>query len=182
MATEYRLQNIREIQTMLTDEREKRSKLSNKYHKCIKIISGIDGALASSIMILEAIVIGMLSTAVLTAPAIIAIQGVVMGAGAIITIGSQVKKKLFHKSEKHEKIRVLAEGELSAISGFISKALNDEKISDEEFSVILSELDKFREMKEQTRAKAYMENQRKDSFQNMFRETFTRMMSKSKLR
>ena len=94
MATEYRLQNIREIQTMLTDEREKRSKLSNKYHKCIKIISGIDGALASSIMILEAIVIGMLSTAVLTAPAIIAIQGVVMGAGAIITIGSQVKKEV----------------------------------------------------------------------------------------
>ena len=89
---------------------------------------------------------------------------------------------MFHKSEKHEKIRVLAEGELSAISGFISKALNDEKISDEEFSVILSELDKFREMKEQTRAKAYMENQRKDSFQNMFRETFTRMMSKSELR
>jgi len=39
------------------------------------------------------------------------------------------------------------------ISGYVSKALNDEKITDKEYSLIASENDKFREMKENIRAK-----------------------------
>jgi len=63
------------------------------------------------------------------------------------------KKKLFRKEGKHEKIAVLAQDKLSAVSDCISKALDDEDISEEEYSLIVSELDKFREMKEQIRAK-----------------------------
>ena len=54
--------------------------------------------------------------------------------------------------EKHEKIKVLAKSTLSIISGYVSKALNDEKITDEKYSLIASEHDKFREMKENIRA------------------------------
>ena len=55
--------------------------------------------------------------------------------------------------EKHEKIKVLAECTLSTISVYVSKSLNDEKITDEEYSLIASEHDKFREMKKNIRAK-----------------------------
>ena len=64
--------------------------------------------------------------------------------------GSQANKRLSKKVEKHEKI--LAVSTLSTISGYVSKALNDEKITDEEYSLIASEHNKFREMKDNIRA------------------------------
>jgi len=78
---------------------------------------------------------------------------VAIGIGALVTVGSQIKKKLSKKGGKHEKIAVLAEDKLSAVSGYISKALYDGEISEEEYLLIVSEFDKFREMKEKIRAK-----------------------------
>ena len=104
-------------------------------------------------MVIEAISVALLATAV-SAPIIIPIQVVVIGIGALVTVGSQIRKKLSRKEGKHERIAVLAEGKLSAVSGCISKALDDGEISEEEYSSIVSELDKFREMKEEIRAKA----------------------------
>jgi len=104
-------------------------------------------------MVLEAIAVALLATTV-SAPTKIPIQVVVIGIGALVTVGSQIKKKLFRKEGKHEKIAVLGEDKLSAVSDCISKALDDEEISEEEYSLIVSELDKFREMKEEIRAKA----------------------------
>ena len=68
-------------------------------------------------------------------------------------IGDQVNKRFSKEVEKHEKIKLLAESTLSTIGRYISKALNDGQISDEEYSLILSELDKFREIKENIRTK-----------------------------
>jgi len=150
-AQKYRLQKINEIQTILTEEVEKRTILSQKYHKWVKIVGGVDDVLVGSTVVLEAIAVALLATAV-SAPAIIPIQVAVIGIGSL-TAGSQVKKKLFRKEGKHEKIAVLAQDKLSAVSDCISKALDDEEISEEEYSLIVSELDKFREMKEEIRAK-----------------------------
>lgn len=151
-AQKYRLQKINEIQTILTDEVVKRTILSKKYHKWVNIVGGVDDVLVGSTVVLEAIAIALLAMAV-SAPAIIPIQVLVIGIGSLVTAGSQVKKKLFRKEGKHEKIAACAQDKLSAVSGCISKALDDEEISEEEYSLIVSELDKFREMKEQIRAK-----------------------------
>jgi len=150
-AQKYRSQ-INEIQTILTDEVEKRTILSKKYHKWVKLVGGVDEVLVGSTVVLEAIAVALLATAV-SAPAIIPIQVAVIGIGSLVTAGSQVKKKLFRKERKHEKITVLAQDKLSAVSDCISKALDDEEISEEEYSLIVSELDKFRETKEKIRAK-----------------------------
>lgn len=152
-AHNYRLQKINEIQAILTDEVEKRTILSKKYHKWVKILGAVDDVLVGSTMVIEAISVALLATAV-SAPIIIPIQVVVIGIGALVTVGSQIRKKLSRKEGKHERIAVLAEGKLSAVSGCISKALDDGEISEEEYSSIVSELDKFREMKEEIRAKA----------------------------
>ena len=55
--------------------------------------------------------------------------------------------KLNLKAEKHEKIKVLSEAKLNTINDHISKALMDNHVTDEEFSLNLSELEKFREMR-----------------------------------
>ena len=58
-----------------------------------------------------------------------------------------MSKKLSLKAQKHEKITVIAEAKLNSIRDHVSKALDDGKISDQEFSLILAELKNFQEMK-----------------------------------
>ena len=58
------------------------------------------------------------------------------------------------KIEKHEKIAMLAVSTLNTISSFISKALSDDFISDEENSLILLEFETFTRMKDDIRIKS----------------------------
>ena len=58
------------------------------------------------------------------------------------------------KIETHEKIAMLAVSSLNTISIFISKALSDYSISDEEYSLILLEFETFIRMKEDLRIKS----------------------------
>ena len=58
------------------------------------------------------------------------------------------------KLEKHEKIAMLAVSSLKTISSLMSKALTDDAISDEEYSLILLEFETFTRMKEDLRIKS----------------------------
>ena len=58
------------------------------------------------------------------------------------------------KIEKHEKIAMLAVSSLNTISSLMSKALTDDTISDEEYSLILLEFETFTRMKEDLRIKS----------------------------
>src|SRR6218665_3528322 len=80
--------------------------------------------------------------------------GTAVGVGLLIIIGRQVSKKLVLKVAKHQNIKTLAEAKLYTISSLISKALVDDNISDEEYSLILNEFVKFNEMKEEIRSKS----------------------------
>ena len=147
---QYRLQKISEIQQQLEAEKEKRVQLGEKYKKGVKAVDVIDYVLASTIVGLSILGIGLLTT-IIAAPAVITTETITMAAGMLFILSRQVKRKLKHKATKHEKINVLSQDVLQKISGLISKALNDDKISDEEFSLILSELDTFRETKAKLR-------------------------------
>ena len=57
------------------------------------------------------------------------------------------------KTKKHDQIRVLAESKLNSKADRISAALNDDKMSDEEFRLILSEIDKCDQMKAKIRGR-----------------------------
>lgn len=152
-AHEYRLNKITEIQKDIEREKHKRSALLQKYHRAVKVIEGISTILLFSSMGLGVAGIGILST-IVAAPVAIAMEGIAVGTGFLSMVGSHVNKKLSLKVQKHEKIRTLAEVKLNTISGLISKALKDEYISDEEYSLILSELQKFNEMKKEIRSEA----------------------------
>ena len=149
----YRLQRINEIHKILEGEKEERASLSKKYHRAMKIVDGIDVALIGTTMGLGIGGLGLLST-IVAAPIVIVMEGVALGTGALSIVGKYVNKKFSAKAEKHERIKTLAVSKLNTISSYISKALVDNKISDEEFQLILSELDKYRELKEEVRRKS----------------------------
>ena len=177
----YRLQKINEIQRVLEDEREKRHNLSKTYHKAVKVVGNIDSALVTISMDLSVAGVGILST-VIAVPAVIVMETTALGAGFLGIIGSQFNKMLMRKAEKHEKIKVIAETKLDTINGLISKALSDNKISDEEYTLILSEVIKYRKMKEDVRSKTRKSideemrtsliNQGREEARNSFRNMF----------
>ena len=146
----YRLAKIVEIQKEIEAERDKRATLTEKYRKGVRIINVVDhitdlivlGSSASSVAVLSTIV---------AAPIAVILQGVAIGAGVLSVIGRVANRKFAVKAEKHEKIKTLAEAKLNTISDYVSKALEDDNISSEEYSLILNERVKFNEMREEIR-------------------------------
>ena len=167
----YRLQKISEIQKEIESEKEKRMVLSKKYHRTVRIITSVDSALQASGIALGTIGLGFLTT-IVAAPVVIACESVALGAGFLSIVGGQVNKKLSLKAEKHEKIKVLAESKLNTISDYISKALKDGFISNNEYELILGELEKFKSMLEEIRTKVrgQIDEVTKESLINQGRE------------
>ena len=73
--------------------------------------------------------------------------------GLLGAVGKLAGRRLQAKARKHDLIRGLAESKLNIIADRISVALNDEKITEEEFRLILSEVDNFNQMKNEIRGR-----------------------------
>jgi len=150
---DFRLRKISEIQKRLETQKEKRRRLTKKYKKGAKVTNAIDYVLATSIMGLSVVGVGLLST-IIAAPVVSTTKTLTVGAGVLFILSRQVNKKLVAKAKKHEKLGDLLEEILNKISNHISIALNDDNISADEFSLILSEvntsLETFRETKRKT--------------------------------
>ena len=148
----YRLQNINEIQAFLEKEVATREALSKKYFRMARIIDNVDTVLIPITLGGGAGGVALLST-VIAAPKVIAIEGVELFTGLLSIIGKYSVKKSTSKAEKHEKIKTIASAKLDTIASHVSKALSDNKVIDEEFQLILEELEKYKVMKEEVRSK-----------------------------
>lgn len=147
IANEFRLSRISSIRKELVDERDTRTILSKKYRKALKIVNSIHAVLLFTTSTLT--VLGTL----LPVPFAIPVIGTAGGIGGMCVIASQVSGKLCLRIRKHENIRILAESKLDSITDSISKALDDDNVSKEEYSSISGELEKFKFMKERIRKK-----------------------------
>ena len=147
----YRLKIIREIQDFL-EEINKRDAFSKKYFRISNVVNMIDNALIVVTIGAEGTGAVLLSTGV-GAPFAIAlgISGVVTG--AISLFGNIFSKKATTKAEKHLKIKTLAMAKLDTIASHVSKAMMDDFISDEEFKLIMEEMEKYKALKEDIRSK-----------------------------
>ena len=146
----YRLKVILDVQKFFEEEIQKRDAFSKKYFRISKIVNMVDNALIVVTIGAEGTGAVLLSTGV-GAPFALAlgISGVVTG--AISLFGNIFSKKTTPKAEKHLKIKTLAMAKLDTIASHISKALMDDYISDEEFKLIMSEMDKYKSLKEEIR-------------------------------
>ena len=92
-----------------------------------------------------------LSTTIIAAPVAIGLQAGAIACGLLGAGGRFICRRLEVKARKHDQIRVLAVSKLNSIADRISAALTDDKISEEEFRLILSEVDKYNQMKAEIR-------------------------------
>ena len=180
----YRLQKINGIQAFLEKEVETRGALSKKYFRAAKIVNNVDTVLIAITLHGGAGGISLLST-VIAAPAVIAIEGVALFTGFLSIIGKYSVKRSKSKAEKHEKIKTIASAKLDTISSHISKALSNNKVSDEEFRLILEELEKYKVMKEEARSKTKkkiateMEETLIETGRQEARESFRKLVEKN---
>ena len=113
----------------------------------------IDNCLGVTAIGLDITGLCLLST-IVAAPAVIAIEAVSIVMVLLRVVRNHAIKKILLKIEKHEKIAMLAVSALNTISSLISKALSDDSILDEEYSLILFEFETFTRMKEDLRIKS----------------------------
>ena len=90
---------------------------------------------------------------VVTGPVGLVMEGIAIGAFGAYAILKYASRRLTHKTKKHDQIRMLADAKLNTIEEYVSHAIEDGDISQEEFVLILSELKKFNEMKEKIRSR-----------------------------
>ena len=181
----YRLKIIREIQDFLEEEINKREAFSKKYFRISKVVNMIDNALITITIGAEGTGAVLLSTGVGTPFAIaLGISGVVTG--AISLFGNIFSKKATTKAEKHLKIKTLATAKLDTIASHISKAMMDDFISDEEFKLIMEEMEKYKTLKEDIRSKTKkkLKTEEEESLiergRQEARESFRRLVEKNK--
>ena len=180
----YRLKIIREVQNILEEEINKRDAFSKKYFRISKVINMIDNALITVTIGAEGTGAVLLSTGV-GAPFALAlgIAGVVTG--AVSLIGNIFSKKATTKAEKHLKIKTLETAKLDTIASHVSKAMMDDFISDEEFKLIMEEMEKYKALKEDIRSKTKkkLKTEEEESLiekgRQEARESFRRLVEKN---
>ena len=149
-AQNFRLKQIREIRSQLENEAETRGRLRRRYKALYNTVHyiGVGSSLTAIASTTAALV--SLSTVIGALPAL-PLGIVAITTGVIGILSSGISKVVLKKTEKHERIKLVALSKLSSVGDLVSRALADEKISDEEFRVILNEMESYREHKSQIR-------------------------------
>ena len=180
----YRLKIIREVQNFLEEEIKKREAFSKKYFRIANIVNIVDNTLITITIGAEGTGAVLLGTGVGSPFALaLGITGVVTG--AISLIGNIFSKKATTKAEKHLKIRTLAAAKLDTIASHISKALIDNFISNEEFNLIMEEMNKYKALKEEIRnnTKKKLKTEEEESLiekgRQEARESFRKLVEKN---
>ena len=152
-AQKYRLQKIGEIEAFFLHEIDEREKLAKKFRRIGNSILIVDTGL-----IITTVISGSTSIAAISSGVAIPIGIVLTGTSLMLTIATTVTRKSLNairvKQKKHDQIILLAQTKLESIQDIISKALTDGNISDLEFERILSELERYRKLKQEVRNKA----------------------------
>ena len=180
----YRLKVISDVQKFFEEEIQKRDAFSKKYFRIANIVNMVDNGLIIVTIGAEGTGAVLLSMGA-GAPFALAlgISGAVTG--GISLIGNIFSKKATTKAEKHLKIKTLATAKLDTIASHISKALMDDYISDEEFKLIMEEMNKYKAMKEEIRSntKKKLKTEEEESLiekgRQEARESFRKLVEKS---
>ena len=181
----YRSKIIREVQEFLEEEIKKREAFSKKYFRIAKVVNMVDNGLITITIGAEGTSAVLLATGVGSPFALaLGISGVVTG--AISLIGNIFSKKATTKAEKHLKIKTLAMAKLDTIASHISKAMMDDFINDEEFKLIMEEMNKYKALKEEVgnNTKKKLKTEEEESLiekgRQEARESFRRLVEKNK--
>ena len=89
----------------------------------------------------------------LTVPVMLPLEIVAIVCGCMGACVELMRRKLMSKAPKHYEIKTIGESKLNSVKRLISKALNDGRISEKEFKIVLDELDRYNDLKDKTHTK-----------------------------
>jgi len=149
---EFRLHKINEIEGFLRKEIEDRNRLHQKFQRAVNGLDGACAVLGAVCIATGAVGAGLLASGI-GAVAGLALEGVTAGAGLLDLAGIAISRRCSSQAAKHSAIHVLAATKLNTIHSHVSKALEDDFISDDEYKLVLDELEKYRTLKNEIRHK-----------------------------
>ena len=143
----YRLDEINQIKEYFDNEIKERKDIIKKLNKYLVSFDYLD-----KIFITLSASFGVLSIASYAAAVGIPVGIAVSSLTLIFTIGTGLNKSLLKvtkkRKKKHNKIIALAKSKLSMIETLLSSTLNDSKISNKEFTNIITEKNIYENIKE----------------------------------
>ena len=155
----FRLQKANEINSFFEKEIESYRKTLRKYKRTYRTFDFLNITSSFGSAALGIGTISLVSFAILP-PVAIALEGVAIGVCFSSILIGIINKKLMHKIEKHETIYACAITKLNTIHDIYSKSLEDGKIDHDEFKLLLSEKDKYIELKNKIRNSKSLEEQK----------------------
>jgi len=149
---QFRLQKIGEFEVFLRSEVECRGRLHKKYRRAVNVLDGTCAALGTTCIVNSVVGFGLLASGIgfVAGITLEVVSGV---AGLFDVAGVAVSRRCSAKAAKHEAVRMLAASKLNTVHSHISKALEDCLVSDDEYKLILDEVEKYRTTKEELRHK-----------------------------
>ena len=143
----YRLDEINKIRDYFDNEIKERKDIIKKLNKYLVSFNYLD----KTYIILSA---SFRTLSIALYASVVGIPAGITGASLnlVFTLGTGISKSLLNltkkRKKKHNKIMILAKNKLNTIDTLLSSALNDSKISHEEFSNIITEKNIYENIKE----------------------------------
>ena len=146
----FRLQQSCRVLENLEKEAKHYTSVRKKYKRCYNLLSRISTATGTLSFCLSGSGVGTAFSGV-GLPLAASLGGLGLICGVVSVITGEAGKNVSRKVTKHEKTVSVCESKINSLKDRISKALADDRISDEEFENILAEMSKYHELKKDIR-------------------------------
>ena len=146
----FRLQQSCRVLENLEKEAKHYASVRKKYKRCYNLLSRISTATGTLSFCLSGSGVGTAFSGV-GLPLAASLGGLGLICGVLSVITGEAGKNVSRKVTKHEKTVSVCESKINSLKDRISKALADDRISDEEFENILAEMSKYHELKKDIR-------------------------------
>ena len=146
----FRLQQSCRVLENLEKEAKHYSSVRKKYKRCYNLLSRTSTLSGTLSFCLSGSGVGTAFSGV-GQPLAASLGGLGLICGVLSVITGEAGKNVSRKVTKHEKTVSICESKINSLKDIISKALADDRISNEEFENILAEMSKYHELKKDIR-------------------------------
>ena len=146
----FRLKRISDIREFLEKELETRGRYRRRYKSAYNTAIYLNAG-AGLTSVGSSIVAAATAATGVGIIASVPLGFTAVASGVLSVVSAAVSKILLKKVEKHQQIKLIAAAKLSSVNGLVSRALQDGHISNEEFQIILQEMESYRDHKSQLR-------------------------------
>ena len=152
LPSDFRMKKINEISATLHSEIDHYRAVAKKYKRTKKFVNWEAGGSSVLSFVFSSASFGS-AISVIGLPATIPLGGVAGGFALMSSGLIVVSKKLDSKIKKHQEIVTLAIAKRDTVDRLLSKAMRDNRVSDDEFQLIMDEHSQYNVLKGAVRAK-----------------------------